>query len=73
MSRLYNKMTKRELIKELIKVTRQPRKLTEKERQLLCGCGSCSHGQTWGYCQYTEERMTPENRRKLKEINNKKK
>lgn len=34
------------------KIRKYPRKLTEKERMLICGCNHyCNHGQQWAYCQ----------------------
>lgn len=47
------------------------RKLTKKERELICGCdknGGCCDSQQWGYCQYSDEVLTEENKQKLKTL-----
>ena len=45
----------------------KPRKLTLKERQVICGCTFCCDEQNYGYCQYTDECLTERNKLKIKQ------
>ncbi len=59
-----------------ISIDKEPRKLTKKEREIICGCsenGGCNDGQMWACCQCSKgELLTDRNKERLKDKKKKK-